>query len=507
MNVAPVITQPKGLLDLPVEALACIASHADQPSLAAFAQTCSHLCALALPVLWHTLALDLSGSGDEDNESHVHSTMRTERILTNVSKGMVGKQALACVKKVSICVGERTTNELLQFVGRFLINGNLLINAREVEISGASWTNVETVKSVLLGGFMATPSSSISFSIHDVSLSTLIELVMPQWQGNLQITSLGVILTTANHTEDIVLLGKVLRHLANLKCFSLSFSDDFDLVDHTLMDHIADLFAGLDKKLQKVKVLDYPPYLSFNPAWLSRSVREFVFHTNEIDCETIFTQALLQQCAQLTSLSVRIAQSIDPEPPLAVPYGDIQLCHLRKLVFDTPTAHVYLPSFLSANRRLRHLSVSNMSTAALISLFQVPNLTHLCIYSFAATSSCATLAELTIKSAHKHFKSLRLLMLPELNPSDLAICASIASLFSHLPIIIPTHDSISATRDSSAYPYSPAPSPFQAAGAFTTPPKTMRNARPSLWASLPFINVEELDLFCYYTAGLDLVVL
>lgn len=462
------------LLDLPTEVLANIVSKVDEPSaLPNLAATCSCMRSLTLPVLWENLALDLSGNQDDKADSQFLSKKQTEKLLRTVSRGLVSRLAMESVQQVSVCVSEETTDDLLGFVGQNLVNSELLPDVGKLEVTGTSWVNVNSVKG-LLAGFVNT--SIVEVGLYDLSLSTLVEVVMPEWQANDQITALGVTLTAANHTSDLKILADMLELLPQLTSFSLGFSYDFDLADSVLVDGMAKLFSGLDKKVDTVKVFDFPPYLSFDPAWLSCSVAEFVFHTNEIDCEASFMQSLLK-CTQLKRLSVSIVQSIE-QPPLARFKPTVKLSTLEQLSLDTPNSGLYLPAVLAANRQLRQLAISNMSTSTLVSLFGLPDLAHFTIYSFASSACATSLTRLILKSTVGHLHPLRTLVFPTASS----------------PVF--TMGERSVARISNLFIFAPALT------ATVTPTDLTANNRQALGRAFPFMSADELELFMFYTNGL-----
>lgn len=490
-----------GLLDLPPEVLLKTIAAVESPvDLARLVMASKALYQIALPRLWEHLALDLTISTNE-TESHLFDAKRSTALLATLASGAVSPYALQHVKRLDLNLDEHTQGPLLEFLAARLVRPDLLKNLRSLAVTGPAWTNIETVKARLLMPFQRR---NVQVALHDISLSCLVELAVPPAPLNDQITHLSLMFSSiSNRASDLVLTTKTLALLPHLSAFNLTFNEDFDLCDDPQLPAlIAGLIAGLPKTTAKLGIFDFPPYMAFPPACLPPHVTEFVFHANQIDSEAAFFTGVFQS-AQLTSLSVRIAHSID-SAPVPIPARENPLPRLLDLTLDTPSTPTLLPLFTSHSRTLARLHVAHMSTSLLVAAL-LPlqhTLTHLYIYSFAKGASPACPA-LTLATAARCFERLRVLALPK--TADAATLLPVAATTAttpgkHLSIIL------SLSPSSSHFAYPPLPSTScscSTPSSYSLLPVT----RASLWSLRLFSRVDELDLFHFYNEGLVLAVL
>lgn len=491
-------TSSTTLLDLPSEVLLRISQHLDQSSLAHLASTCRPLYYIAVPPLWRTVSLDLTASATS-RDSHAFDSVRSATLLTSLAHGSVSQYPLECVHKVALNINTLTTHDLMTFIGARFLRPAVLRNIREIEITGASWTNIEAVKQVLLAPFKET----VQISIYDISLSCLVELALPVGPLNCMLAGLSIQFSShSNTSSDLVLLSNTLALLPSLASFGLSFNPDFDLCDDPgLESYITHLFLGLrncNRLIKKVALFDFPPYLEFNPSCLPSSITDFTFHTNLVDSEDAFFAGILQ-CSHLTSLSVRIASSSSEyvdSSSFPAPHS-IQLRNLRELTLDTPSAPSLLPAIVSANQgTLSHLSVSNMSTSLLISslLKLRGSLRSLYVYSLAS-SAAPDCSLLVLTSALKCFHKLRTLSLPVSDVQQLQACTA-------LKYRSPSSSPVSVIL-SLPFAYL-STSPVQHTPSLDSC-KVLSGSRAALWSALAFSSVDDLELYYFHNEGRSLV--
>lgn len=533
------------LLDLPAEVLTFLTSPAiisNTGDLASLAASCKTLYQYVTPVLWKHIKLDLTISTNK-SINHLYDSTTSAALFNALSSNRVSCYAFASIRQLSLNLGKAcTTSHLVDFCGAHLLNPKLTKNLTSVTFHGATWRNIKAI-STLMQQF---PKNSITVAVHDISLSCLIELALPVTPLNdmLRVVSLQFS-SIKNNCSDIDLLSKTLRALSKLHTFALSFNSEFDLCDDPFLEErISSLFRNMalnNRKISKVAIYDFPPYLHFSPLCLPSSVREFVFHTNEIDCEALFFQEIFSCSAKLKSLSVRIVQSIEQsgieEPADGTSSNNsitnsssrpLALTSLQELTLDAPSASSLLPAFVKANRRLSRVALSGFSTNSLCQLLHLRHsLRQLYIYSFSSLCSPAC-PSLVIHSAMSSFTQLRLVSIPQVSMDNFRHCIELKrqQKLHHLSLILSHNDSYSfnfascssSNTSSSNLLDTPPTSPPSCSQATPPLPSSdlpspippnwynlslsssypLLNDRTALWSNIPFKSVDELDLFTYH---------
>lgn len=493
-------------------------------------RSCRSLYYQATLVLWKHIKLDLTVSTTKAHHHLFDST--TSAILFNtLASNSVSPYALSCIRQLSLNMGTSTTPDfMLNFLAPRLLNPALLQHLRSVTFHGPTWNNIRAIPELIC----AFPATTTTVSIHDISLSCLAELALPIGPLNRMLTSLSLNFSSFNNkSSDIDLLSQLLKLLPRLHTFALSFNYEFDLCDDMFLEsRISSLFWNMDThnpNMAKISIYDFPPYLHFNPQCLPPSTKEFLFHTNEIDCELRFITQLLTSCrTKLTSLSLRIAQSIEEQENVVLDDYCISLTSLTELTLDVPcTSHTsLLATLIKANRQLSRIALSGLSTTGLCQLLHCRNsLRQLYIYSFAAICS-PECPSLVIQAVMSHFPALRLLSLPPMPEELFQKCIFmkqqhqlpyLSLILSHQPFAASTfaYATISSTHSTPIGSPSPSPSLEQQdpanqshqspsfssplnLGQHDPPPLFSNNDRTALWTSLPFKSVDELDLFTFH---------
>lgn len=533
----PIFHEPS-ILDFPPSLLNLVLESTTQNDLASLAKTCKYLYLSAVPFLWNHIKLDLTIS-ETSSQNHLFDSKTSVALVHALAHGCVSPFALACIRQLSLNIGMRTSKEMVErFLGPRLLNPGLLKNVRLISFYGPTWANAEAIAGVMAGfGKQRHPAV---IAIQDVSLACLAELVLPYSPINDKIKALSLNFSSLTNTaSDIDLMSNLLNVCPQLRSFSLAFNYEFDLCEDPFLEarieHVFRRMALNHPELGKIAIYDFPPYLHFNPQCLPPSVKEFVFHTNEIDSQHLFCKQLLAGPANLKSLSLRIAQSIDSNP-IAIDTV-VRLTTLQELTLDTPCNTELLACLVKANRQLSRLALSQLTTSGLCQLLHCrASLRHIYIYSFSSTCSpaCPSLVITAVLSSH--FPKLRLISLPPMPDAIFTRCVLLKQQrqLPHLSFILsnmhltgiepfsaalsppgspePSSSSTSNPRliehqspvQNSLHSSSLAPSQklihsHSQTPALTEFPLLSNNDRSALWTYLPFKSVDELDLFTFHT--------
>lgn len=448
-----------GLLDLPTEVLTNIMAKSQPSDLAALARSCAILYQYAIPLLWHNISLDLTVSSTRATHHFYDSSMST-RICDAIVSSKVSVLAYASVRSLAINLSPVSSNNR---ICDYLINPHLLHNLRELTLHGAAdWARVAPI-AMRLAQFSA---GTCALRLNDIPLACLVELVLPVSLLNSMVRSVAVTFSSVvNTATDVDLLASTLALLPNLESFALSFNPEFDLCDDARLDaRFAALFRNFalnNRKLTRVAIYDFPPYLHFDPTCLPCSISEFVFHTNEIDDAPLFYLQLLDMSARLHSLSLRIVQSVSSPSVVSFTaartqkkiYAPMGLTGLRALTLDIPADESGAALFETLLHRnsshLARVALSGFTTAALCGLLTYVRaaLSELYIYSFAPGAAAACGA-LVLRAAHgNQFVGLRLLALPPLGAADLARCVALRRTATTKPAFALITMTISDTND------------------------------------------------------------
>lgn len=461
----------RSLLDLSPENIILILSCTSQADLAHLSRTCKALYLYATPILWHQTKLDLTVSTTTRYQSQPFNTTSSAALLNAFASSSVSPYVFSCIQQLVLVVGKSTTAQMVEaFTETCLLNPMLLRNLRSVTFNGPTWNNIEAI-----GNLIHQFERLQSVAIHDISLSCLAELALPVGPLNSTLTSLSLNFSSLNNnSSDIDLLSNLLGLFPNLRSFVLTFNYEFDLCDDpSLESNISNLFrymAMKNPRIAKISIYDFPPYLHFNPQCLPPSTKEFVFHTNEIDCESLFLTQLFASCpAKLRSLSLHIAQSIDDHDffsslaaaGAAVP-TPVALDTLTDLTFDTPHSNEFLGSLLKANQhQLSRLALSGLSTPGLgnILLYCRKSLRQLYIYSYATAGPSyhrwvppppLAFSSLVVKSILTNkFLALSLISLPPMPEDEFNQCA-LTNRHSSLPLVLSQSDCVKLPSSSSS---------------------------------------------------------
>lgn len=531
----PTFYEPS-ILDLPPSVLNLVLESTTQSDLASLAKTCKYLYLSAVPFLWNHVKLDLTMS-ETRSQNHLFDCKTSAALVHALAQECVSPFALACIRQLSLNIGIHTTKEMVEgFLGPRLLNPVLLKNVRLISFHGPTWTNAEAIAGVMAAfGERRHPAV---VAIQDVSLACLAELVLPYSPINEKIRALSLNFSSLTNTaSDIDLMSNLLNVCPQLRSFSLSFNYEFDLCEDPLLEtRIEQVFRRMTlhhPKLTKIAIYDFPPYLHFNPQCLPPSVKEFVFHTNEIDSQHLFCKQLLTGPPNLKSLSLRIAQSIDSKP-VAVDTV-VRLTTLQELTLDTPCNTELLACLVKANRQLSRLALSQLTTSGLCQLLQCrASLRHLYIYSFSSTCSTACPSLVISAVLSSHFPKLRLISLPPMPDAIFTRCVLLKQQrqFPHLSFILSqmhlagiepfttvlsppgspepsSSPSIQLIEHSSPVPNSLHSSSLVPSQKLTHDhnqtsglpefPLLSNNDLSALWTYLPFKSVDELDLFAFHT--------
>ena len=519
------------LLDLPSEVIGFLTSPAiinNTRDLASLAASCKVLYQHAIPTLWRHIKLDLSISTNK-SQNHIYDSTTSAALFNALISNHVSLYALASIRQLHLNLNDACTSfQLVEFCGAHLLNPKVTKNLTSVTFHGATWGNIKGI-STLMQQF---PKDSITVAVHDISLSCLIELALPVTTLNDMLRFVSLQLSSVTNTSsDIDLLSNTLKTLPKLRTFALSFNSEFDLCDDPLLEQrISSIFRNMalyNRRISKVAIYDFPPYIHFSPLCLPFSVQEFVFHTNEIESEALFFKEIFECSAKLKSLSVRIVQSIEQSETEesndeTCPFQGVPLTSLEELTIDCPSVSVLLPVFVKANRRLSRVALSGFSTNCLCQLLHLRNsLRQLYIYSFSSSCSPAC-PSLVIYSAISGFSNLCLVSLPHLSEDNIQYCIELKQRqkLRRLSLILSHSDASSfhlAYWSSNNILDNPRTSP-PLSGFQETPPSSLLsniatsiphqgiitssypllNDRTTLWSSIPFKSVDELDLYTYH---------
>lgn len=448
-----------GLLDLPAEILTNIMAKSQPRDLVAIACSCNILHQYAIPILWHNISLDLTISSTRETH-HFYDSSTSTRICDAINSKKVSELAYSSIRSLAFNLSPLSDNNS---ICGHLINPDLLPNLRELTVHGATdWARVEPIAMYL----SQYSSGKCSLRLNDIPLACLVEVALPVSTINPMISSVAVTFSSVvNTATDVDLLASTLALLPNLKSFALSFDPEFDLCDDARLDaRFAALFRNFainNRKLTRIAIYDFPPYLHFDPTCLPCSISEFVFHTNEIDDAPLFYVQLLDMSARLQNLSLRIVQSVSSTSSVSFTeaktqkkiYAPMGLTGLRALTLDVPadeSGAALLQTLLHRNSsHLARVALSGFTTATLCGLLTYVRaaLCELYIYSFAPGAAAACGA-LVLRAAHSNqFRDLRLLALPSLGAAELARCVALRRTATTKPAFALITMAISDTND------------------------------------------------------------